>query len=75
MELDGTMSEEIGLAVYVDNTGNQSQTALEGGVKITANFTKLGWRYRTKISYCTFEIMETEKLYCRGIVFSLKDVK
>jgi hypothetical protein len=32
------------------------------------------WTYRTDILHETFEILEDEEKYCRGIVFSMKDV-
>ena len=32
------------------------------------------WTYDTTIPHATFEIMEDDTKYCRGIVFALKDV-
>ena len=37
-----------------------------------SNFT---WTFRTQIPHATFEIMEGEEQFCRGIVFALEDVK
>ena len=33
------------------------------------------WGYETKIPHATFDILEDDDLYCRGIVFNLSDVK
>lgn len=33
------------------------------------------WTYRTKLPHATFEILEDEEKFCRGIVFSLADIK
>lgn len=33
------------------------------------------WIYKTDIPHATFNIMEDGDLYCRGIVFSVKDLK
>lgn len=33
------------------------------------------WTYKTEIPHATFEVMEEGQHYCRGIVFSLADVK
>lgn len=33
------------------------------------------WTYKTEIPHATFEIIEDGEPYCRGIVFSLADVK
>ena len=37
--------------------------------------TPYSWVYETEIPHETFEIMEEGEFYCKGIVFSLKDVK
>jgi len=34
-----------------------------------------GWVYETEIPHETFDVMEDGEFYCKGIVFSLKDVK
>ena len=36
---------------------------------------KYGWVYETEIPHETFDVMEDDEFYCKGIVFSLKDVK
>lgn len=33
------------------------------------------WSYKTDIPHSTFDIYEDDELYCRGIVFSLDDLK
>jgi hypothetical protein len=33
------------------------------------------WTYKTDIPHETFEIYDNGKLYCRGIVFSVDEVK
>lgn len=33
------------------------------------------WIYKTQIPHATFDIMEDGELYCRGIVFSITDLK
>jgi len=33
------------------------------------------WTYETVISHATFDIIEDDEKYCRGIVFNLSDVK
>ena len=35
----------------------------------------ISWTYKTEIPHSTFEIMEDNEVYCRGIVFNLTDVK
>ena len=32
------------------------------------------WTYETAIPHATFEILEDEEKYCRGIVFDIKDL-
>jgi hypothetical protein len=34
----------------------------------------ISWTYKTDIPHETFEILEDNEIYCRGIVFSLEDV-
>ena len=33
------------------------------------------WTYETEIPHSTFDVMEDGELYCRGIVFSVEDLK
>lgn len=32
------------------------------------------WTYKTEIPHATFEVVEDEEPYCRGIVFALADL-
>jgi hypothetical protein len=34
----------------------------------------ISWQYETSIPHVTFDIMEDDDIYCRGIVFALADV-
>lgn len=47
------------------------------GTKIMAVWDAEGysWLYATSIPHATFDILEGEEKYCRGIVFSLGDLK
>ena len=47
------------------------------GIPIEAIWNSEGysWTYKTDIPHKTFDIMEDDDKYCRGIVFYLKDVK
>ncbi len=85
MEFVGAVNEEFGTEAFFDKNGEEiyrceddcvhSQKALEKANKIEADFTRNGWRYKTKIPHVTFDIMEDGELYCRGIIFSLTDLK
>lgn len=48
-------------------------------VKITSHFCRKpedpSWIYKTKIPHSTFDVMEDGEVYCRGIVFNIKDIK
>jgi hypothetical protein len=49
-----------------------------GGKEIEALWCKeqgISWTYKTDIPHETFEIVEDDEPYCRGIVFSLDDCK
>lgn len=37
--------------------------------------TQCSWAYKTEIPHATFDIMEDGELFCRGIVFSINDLK
>lgn len=51
--------------------------AQAGAATINAEWGKDGysWTYKTDIPHATFEIVEDGEKFCRGIVFSLADVK
>lgn len=52
------------------------QRAVEKAKKITANWDSewYSWTYSTDIEHETFEILEDGEKFCRGIVFSMKDL-
>jgi hypothetical protein len=33
------------------------------------------WTFKTKIPHASFEVLEGDEKYCRGIIFALKDLK
>lgn len=35
----------------------------------------ISWTYETDIPHETFDILEDDEIFCRGIVFDLKDIK
>ena len=35
----------------------------------------LSWRFATELPHATFELMEDDEVYCRGIVISMADVE
>lgn len=41
----------------------------------TADGVECSWQYKTDIPHATFDVREDGELYCRGIVFSLEDLK
>lgn len=51
--------------------------AREAAHKITAIWARddYSWIYETEIPHATFDIMEDGQKYCRGMVFSLEDLK
>lgn len=85
MELRGAINDEFGTEAYFDNEGNtlercdddciHSQRAFEKANKIEGDYTNSGWRFTTTIPHDTFDIVEEDELYCRGIVFNIKDLK
>ena len=82
MEFRGAIDDEIGAwdgtTVWVDNKGNLEFEGERGiGTKIDALWCEeegYSWTYRTDIPHETFEVLEDDDKYCRGIVFSLSDV-
>ena len=77
LEFEGAIREE-----YAAYEGT-ARTPVKGGRKVTAIWCpkdKSGkvwasWEIRTKIPHETFDIMEEGDLFCRGIVFYLRDAK
>lgn len=35
----------------------------------------IAWTYKTDLPHETFDVIEDDEIYCRGIIFSLKDLK
>jgi hypothetical protein len=50
----------------------QSATTIEA---IWHDTGEVSWTYKTSIPHSVFTVMEDDEVYCRGIVFSLEDVK
>lgn len=75
MEFCGAITDEVGCYdgrhAYVNKDGLSNS-----GKKITAVWDTDGysWIYQTDIPHATFEIVEGDDPYCRGIVFALADV-
>ena len=83
MELEGAIEDEAGCfdggKVYISKRGVEEnktknmiealwcQTKDENGVVIP-------WAYETKIPHETFLVMDAGEVYCRGIVFDVKDI-
>jgi hypothetical protein len=42
---------------------------------ISGNEPVVSWQYKTDISHTTFNIIENDEIYCRGIIFALSDLK
>ena len=88
MEFDGAIADEGGCfdggKVYFDKNG-VSQDGTERANMIEAlwcdedikdeNGELITWTYKTDIPHETFMIYEDDESYCRGIVFSLNDLK
>ncbi len=88
MELRGAIDEECdcwgGETFWISENGKvySAQYAhLANGqvLRVDANWcpkgSKYSWEYETFIPHETFDIMEDDEPYCRGIVFYLKDLK
>lgn len=61
-----------------DNDGCPHEKRLmDKALEIEACFDDSGytWTYRTKLPHATFEIMEGDEKYCRGIVIDMDDVR
>lgn len=88
--IDEEISCYDGGTVYLDKQGfivNKGESeicpyfmdAIENAIaKIEAKWCKVddySWTYETEIVHSTFDIMEDGEKYCRGIVFSMGDIK
>ena len=88
MEFDGAICDEIG---YYDGStawikgergsdapivvGEKTIKAIWCGGETDADGQEITWTYETEIPHETFMIYEEGKPFCRGIVFSIADVK
>lgn len=91
MEFAGAIYDEVdcfgGGSAYLTTDGLLENACEDGcpyfeakeaiATKIEAVFDNDGytWTYKTDIPHETFNIMEGNEFYCRGIVFKLSDVK
>lgn len=90
MEFGGAWRDEYGGTVHVTEKGVLENEcgdddcpyflkAMEKHKKITpiwcANENSPAWTYETDIPHATFDIMEDGEVFCRGIVFSVEDIK
>jgi len=60
-----------------DDCPHEVKRLSEAKNKIIADWCELdgySWSYRTKIPHESFDILEDEDKYCRGIVFNIKDL-
>lgn len=85
MEFEGAIYEEVdcydGGSAYVNDLGQL--VSPERGHEIKAVWcprdgegnTYASWLMKTDIPHHSFDVMEGGELYCRGLVFSLADVK
>lgn len=88
MEFEGAIREEIGCyengMAWVKgdrandcpmSVGEKTIKAIWCGGEKDDGGQEITWTYETEIPHETFMIYEGEKPYCRGIVFSIYDVK
>lgn len=90
MEFEGAIHDEVGAnngaKVYVTPSGIfegckckcvYSQDAREKAALIKALWAKgdYSWQYETAIPHATFEVVEGDEKYCRGIVFHISDAQ
>ena len=90
VELRGAINDEIGAyngcTFYVNDkaevlASDEYEDDPPAGVSIEAKWAEFtkddepDWTYRTEIPHSTFLIHDGDDLYCRGIVFSMDDVR
>ena len=88
MEFEGAIQEEIGCyeggTAWVKNDnvadfrtciGEEPIRAVWCGGEKDTNGQEITWTYKTEIPHETFMIYEGGEPYCRGIVFSIDDVR
>ncbi len=91
MELRGAIDEEVGCydggQVYINADGKlvepcgepcahcNVEQLMEYPLRAVFLWGEYTWVYETNIPHATFDILEDGEKYCRGIVFSIKDMK
>lgn len=87
MEFRGAIHDEFSGIAFLTGEGVLTETCdceckyfkavLENTVTVKAIWGKgeYSFQYETKIPHATFEIFDGEEKYCRGIVFSMDDLK
>jgi len=86
IELRGAINDEIdfydGDSIFVTENGLVETNTCFNAREIQAvwrprkkGYTYANWLIKTTIPHHSFDIMKDGKLYCRGIVFSLKDCR
>lgn len=78
MEFRGAIYDEIGSCHGVSAYLNQQGLCIDGKCEEIKAFWcedgYSGFTYKTNIPHATFDILEGNEKYCRGIVFSLNDL-
>jgi len=90
MELAGAIEEEVpcyeGGSIYIGADGKlvepcgepcahcSIEQQMEHEVEAVWDREGYSWIYETNIPHATFDILEGAEKYCRGIVFSIKDL-
>lgn len=90
MEFRGSINDEIGCydggEVFISKDGlfepcecgcqySISAKNLYHKIEAAWDIDGYSWIYRTELPHATFDIMEDDKKYCRGIVIDIEDIK
>jgi hypothetical protein len=76
IDVQGAVPEFADLCLDQDEEGLRRYFASAGArreIDAVWDEDDISWQYRTTIPHVTFDIMEDEEVYCRGIVFAVKD--
>lgn len=68
---DGLLEDKEPCCIHAENARAKAAT-IEARWDVDG---EPAWTYRTDIPHVTFEVMEDGEVYCRGIVFSLADLR
>ena len=83
MEIEGIIEDEAGCfdggKVYISKRGveeNKTKNMIEAlwCQAEDENGAVIPWAYETEIPHETFLVMDADEVYCRGIVFDIKDI-